>query len=55
MSTAFVVRDDLQIQGKPPATKRQALGTITNINTRVQPHRAAKQVRKTDLDLFQNA
>ncbi len=36
-------RDDLQ--GKPPANKRAALGTITN-TTRIQPSRAAKQVRK---------
>lgn len=35
-------RDDMQ--GKPPANKRAALGTLTNVsNTRVQPHRAAKQ------------
>ena len=33
-------RDDLQ--GKPPANKRAALGTITN-TTRIQPSRAAKQ------------
>ena len=34
-------REDLQ--GKPPANKRAALGTITN-TTRIQPSRAAKQV-----------
>lgn len=34
-------REDLQ--GKPPANKRAALGTITN-TTRVQPTRAVKLV-----------
>ena len=34
------LQDDLQ--GKPPANKRAALGLITN-TTRVQPSRAAKQ------------
>lgn len=31
--------------GKPPATKRAALGTITN-TTRVQPGRAAKPLKQ---------
>ena len=34
-------RDDMQ--GKAPANKRAALGTITNM-TRIQPSRVAKQV-----------
>ena len=32
-----------EVSGKPPATKRAALGEISN-NTRVQPLRAVKQV-----------
>jgi cyclin A len=42
-----------ELQGKPPATKRAALGTITN-TTRVQPFRAAKQVTTENLPGFNN-
>ena len=57
-STAFAIHADTEnhvnpamrktkageIQGKPPATKRAALGVITN-QTRAKPLRSAKQVK----------